>query len=115
VNIRHHTAEVNGIRMHYVEAGQGPPLLLLHGFPETWYAWRHQIPVLAEHYHVIAPDLRGYGHTLSGLQREHHSQAIARFVIQHLVSLREFLRGHPVCRQLPVFDQALQSLRTAVR
>ncbi|MFL6416349.1 MAG: alpha/beta fold hydrolase [Bryobacteraceae bacterium] len=49
--------------MHWVEAGHGPPVFLLHGFPETWYCWRHQIPVLAEHYHVIAPDLRGYGHT----------------------------------------------------
>jgi len=63
VDIRHHTAQVNGITMHWVEAGQGPPVLLLHGFPETCYCWRHQIPVLAEHHHVIAPDLRGYGHT----------------------------------------------------
>lgn len=61
--ISHHTATVNGLRMHYVEAGEGPPIILLHGFPETWYAWRHQIPVLAEHYRVIAPDLRGYGAT----------------------------------------------------
>ncbi|MBV9320217.1 MAG: alpha/beta fold hydrolase, partial [Mycobacterium sp.] len=44
-------------------AGSGPPVILLHGFPEFWYAWRHQIPVLAEHYTVIAPDLRGYGYT----------------------------------------------------
>jgi hypothetical protein len=49
--------------MHYVEAGQGTPVILLHGFPETWYCWRHQIPVLADRYDVIAPDLRGYGQT----------------------------------------------------
>lgn len=49
--------------MHYVEAGEGPAVVLLHGFPETWYCWRHQIPVLAKHYRLIVPDLRGYGET----------------------------------------------------
>lgn len=44
----HHTAQVNGIRMHYVLAGQGPPVVLLYGFPETWFAWRKQIPALAD-------------------------------------------------------------------
>ncbi|WP_026218209.1 alpha/beta fold hydrolase [Embleya scabrispora] len=48
---------------HWVTAGQGPPVYLLHGFPETWYGWRKQIPVLAERFTVIAPDLRGYGDT----------------------------------------------------
>ncbi len=48
LQVTHHITIVNGLKMHYVEAGQGPPLLLLHGFPETWYAWRHQIPVLAQ-------------------------------------------------------------------
>jgi pimeloyl-ACP methyl ester carboxylesterase len=52
---------VNGIRLHYVEAGDGPPVVLLHGFPDFWYGWRHQIPALAgAGYRVIAPDLRGY-------------------------------------------------------
>ena len=51
----HHTARVNGIRLHFVTAGDGPPVLLLHGFPETWFAWRHQIPALAGRYRVIAP------------------------------------------------------------
>ena len=63
LSVRHATAQVNGIRMHFVEAGEGPPVVLLHGFPETWFAWRHQIPVLARHYRVIVPDLRGYGAT----------------------------------------------------
>jgi epoxide hydrolase 4 len=54
-------AEVNGIRLHYVEAGEGPLVVLLHGFPEFWYSWRHQIPALADAgYHVVAPDMRGY-------------------------------------------------------
>src|SRR5262245_59282115 len=57
----HHDAIVNGIRLHYVEAGSGPLVILLHGFPEFWYAWRHQIPALAAAgYRVIAPDMRGY-------------------------------------------------------
>ncbi len=49
--------------MHWVEAGSGPPVVLLHGFPETWYCWRHQIPALASRYRLIVPDLRGYGET----------------------------------------------------
>ncbi len=61
--LTHHTAGVNGIRLHWVSAGSGPPVFLLHGFPEFWYAWRHQIPVLADRYTVVAPDLRGYGYT----------------------------------------------------
>jgi haloacetate dehalogenase len=56
-----HTVRVNGIRMHVAEAGKGPPVVLLHGYPETWYAWRNQWPNLARDYHVIMPDLRGYG------------------------------------------------------
>jgi pimeloyl-ACP methyl ester carboxylesterase len=63
IAIRHHTVTANGIRQHYLEAGDGPPVVLLHGFPETSFAWRHQIPELARHYRVIAPDLRGYGET----------------------------------------------------
>jgi epoxide hydrolase 4 len=52
---------VNGVRLHYVEAGSGPLVVLLHGFPEFWYAWRHQIPALAAAgFHVVAPDMRGY-------------------------------------------------------
>ena len=54
-------AEVNGIRMYYRRAGSGEPVVLLHGFPETSNAWRKIIPSLAEHYTVVAPDLRGFG------------------------------------------------------
>jgi pimeloyl-ACP methyl ester carboxylesterase len=54
-------ALVNGVRLHYVEAGAGPLVVLLHGFPEFWYCWRHQIPALAAAgFRVVAPDLRGY-------------------------------------------------------
>ncbi len=54
-------AEVNGIRVYYHMAGSGEPIVLLHGFPETSNAWRKVMPALAEHYTVIAPDLRGFG------------------------------------------------------
>ena len=59
--LTHHEAIVNGVRLHYVQAGQGPLVVLLHGFPEFWYSWRRQIPALAAAgYRVIAPDMRGY-------------------------------------------------------
>lgn len=50
----------NGIRLHYVTQGEGPLMLMLHGFPEFWYSWRHQIPEFAKNYKVVALDLRGY-------------------------------------------------------
>jgi len=59
--IEHRDVQTNGIRLHCVTAGDGPLVVLLHGFPEFWYSWRHQIPVLARTHRVVAPDLRGYG------------------------------------------------------
>ena len=54
--------ETNGISLRIAEMGSGPLVVLMHGWPESWYSWRHQIPALAEAgYHVVAPDLRGYG------------------------------------------------------
>jgi len=62
--ITHRRIRTNGIDMHIAEAGTGPLVILLHGFPELWYSWRHQLPALAEAgYHAVAPDLRGYGET----------------------------------------------------
>jgi len=62
--IAHRTVEVNGIKMHIAEKGEGPVVLFLHGFPELWYSWRHQILALSSQgYHAVAPDLRGYGDT----------------------------------------------------
>jgi len=59
----HQYLESNGIRIHYVRRGEGPPLVLLHGWPEFWYTWRKNIPTLAEEFDVVAPDLRGFGDT----------------------------------------------------
>ena len=60
--LRHLIVPVNGIRIHAVEAGEGPLVLLVHGFPESWYSWRHQLPALADAgYRAVAIDVRGYG------------------------------------------------------
>jgi predicted alpha/beta-fold hydrolase len=64
--ITHRFVDTNGIHMHIAEAGpaDGPLVVLCHGFPESWYSWRHQIGALADAgYHVVAPDQRGYGQT----------------------------------------------------
>jgi pimeloyl-ACP methyl ester carboxylesterase len=62
VTFTHRMATVNnGTQIHYVIGGQGDPVVLLHGWPETWYAWRNIMPALAQNYTVIAPDLRGLG------------------------------------------------------
>jgi pimeloyl-ACP methyl ester carboxylesterase len=62
-SITHHTAQVNGTRLHYATAGEGPAVMLLHGWPQTWYEWRHVIDLLAGEYQVVAPDLRGFGYS----------------------------------------------------
>ena len=60
-DFRHDKIDVNGVRLHYVTVGSGPPLVLLHGFPQTWYQWRRIMPALAENFTAIAPDYRGAG------------------------------------------------------
>ena len=70
--------EANGIRMHIQEAGQGPLVVLCHGFPETSHSWRHQLAALADAgYHAVAPDMRGYGRT-------DRPEAIEDYTILHL-------------------------------
>jgi pimeloyl-ACP methyl ester carboxylesterase len=77
--LRRRTVETNGIRMHLAEQGEGPLVLLCHGFPESWYSWRHQLPTLAEAgFHAVAPDMRGYGQT-------DRPDAIDQYSMLHLV------------------------------
>ena len=92
-NFSHRFVQTNGIRMHYVEAGQGPLVLLCHGFPESWYSWRHQIIALADAgFHVVAPDMRGYGQT----DRPQEVEAYDIFQLTgDLVGLVNALGGHP--------------------
>ena len=62
--ITHRFVDTNGIRMHLAEAGSGPLVLFCHGWPESWYSWRHQLEaVAAAGFHAVAPDMRGYGQT----------------------------------------------------
>jgi pimeloyl-ACP methyl ester carboxylesterase len=59
--VTHREVALGGVRLHVAQAGSGPPLLLLHGWPQHWYCWRHLIAPLAQHYTVLAVDLRGWG------------------------------------------------------
>ena len=62
--IRHRTLSANGIDIHVAECGEGPLVLMCHGWPELWYVWRHQLVALAEAgFHAVAPDMRGFGET----------------------------------------------------
>ncbi|MEA2897032.1 MAG: hypothetical protein QOJ84_2647 [Bradyrhizobium sp.] len=79
MQIVHRFVEANGIKIHIAEAGTGPLVLLCHGFPESWYSWRHQIKALSEAgYNVIAPDMRGYGQT-------DRPDAVGQYSLFHLV------------------------------
>jgi pimeloyl-ACP methyl ester carboxylesterase len=77
--IQHRTVEANSIRIHIAEQGAGPLIVLCHGFPESWYSWRHQLRGLAETgFHVVAPDMRGYGQT-------DRPEEIDQYTLLHLV------------------------------
>jgi pimeloyl-ACP methyl ester carboxylesterase len=77
--ITHRFIETNGIRLHVAEAGAGPLIVLCHGFPESWYSWRHQLPALAAAgFHAVAPDMRGYG-------QSDRPETIDQYTLFHLV------------------------------
>jgi epoxide hydrolase A/B len=79
VTIAHRTIEANGLRIHFAEAGEGPVIVLCHGFPESWYSWRAQLQALAEAgYHAVAPDMRGYG-------RSGQPEELEKYTLPHLV------------------------------
>lgn len=64
LKVAHHFVTLPNLRLHYVEAGTGPLVVLLHGFPENWWSWRYQVqPLVDAGFRVVAPDLRGYGET----------------------------------------------------
>lgn len=77
---------VNGLNFYCLSEGEGPLVLLLHGFPQFSYAWRHQIPALAKHFRVVAPDLRGYGKT-------EKPEGVENYAMHHLVEdIAELIR-----------------------
>jgi alpha-beta hydrolase superfamily lysophospholipase len=98
----HNTASVNGIKLHYVIGGHGPPVILLHGWPETWYAWHTVMPALAKNYTVIAPDLRGLGDS-SKPTTGYDGKTVAEDIHQLVTKLGYraiFLVGHDIGTQV---------------
>lgn len=88
LSIRHDFADVNGVRLHYANAGAGKMIIFLHGFPEFWYAWRKQLAEFGEDYLAVAPDMRGYN--LSSKPPEVEQYEI-RHLAQDVVSLASHL------------------------
>jgi pimeloyl-ACP methyl ester carboxylesterase len=102
VTFTHHMASVNSIQIHYVMGGQGDAIVLLHGWPETWYAWRHVMPALAKNYTVIAPDLRGLGDS-SKPATGYDGKTVAEDIHQLVTQLgfrTIFLVGHDIGTQV---------------
>jgi pimeloyl-ACP methyl ester carboxylesterase len=91
--VRHRTVETNGIRMHVAEQGDGPLVLLCHGFPESWYSWRHQLAALAAAgFHAVAPDMRGYGQTEQPAEIDQYTLL---HLVGDMVGLVDALGGGP--------------------
>ncbi|MBZ4415044.1 alpha/beta fold hydrolase [Myxococcus sp. RHSTA-1-4] len=96
--MKHEYADVNGIRMHYVTAGEGEPVLFLHGFPEYWGVWKRVMADLAKDCRVIAPDLRGYNRTS-------RPEDVEAYGIQHLVADVRGLVDHLGVKQVTLVCQ----------
>ncbi len=98
-DIAHEFVEVNGIKLHIAKAGSGKKLVvLLHGWPEFWYTWRYQIPILAKEYTVVAPDLRGFNLSDKPRGIENYASHVVAQDIAELISKlgfkRAFIVGH---------------------
>jgi pimeloyl-ACP methyl ester carboxylesterase len=95
----HHTASVNGIQMHYVIGGKGDPVVLLHGWPQTWYEWHKIMPALAKNYTVIAPDLRGLGDSskpFTGYDGNTTAEDIYQLLSQLGLDQKIYIVGHDI-------------------
>jgi pimeloyl-ACP methyl ester carboxylesterase len=95
--VDHHHADLGDVRLHYVTAGAGFPVVLLHGWPQSWYEWRHIIPGLADRFRVIAPDLRGLGDSsrpTDGYDKKTVGHDIWRLVSEALGIGEFYLVGH---------------------
>jgi pimeloyl-ACP methyl ester carboxylesterase len=93
----HNFADLGDVRLHYVTAGQGAAVVLLHGWPQTWYMWRKILPALAQRYRVVAPDLRGLGDSsrpTGGYDKKTLAHDVWRLVHDVLGEQRFFLVGH---------------------
>lgn len=116
--VKHGFAEVNGTRIHYVTAGSdGPVILLVHGFPESWWAFRKVMPLLADGYRVVAVDLRGFGE--SAVAGDDFSAAVAAEDLHGLIAhlglgpvhlLAQDVSGQVAYRLAATHPEAVQSL-----
>ena len=100
-HIEHHFADLGEVTIHYVTAGAGlgdrPPIVLVHGWPETWYEWRHVMPRLAAHHPVIALDMRGLGDSSrppDGYDKRTVANDVFRLLTEHLGLDRWHCAGH---------------------
>ena len=98
-SVRHRHVRVNGIRYHYAEAGEGPLVVMIHGFPELWYSYRHQLAALSSAgYHAVAVDLRGFGESELSPRLEDYSltshAADVKALIDSLGAAQATLVGH---------------------
>ncbi len=116
--ITRHYAELDGVTLHYLRAGKGDPVVLVHGIPQTSHEWRYVMPALAEKYTVIAPDLRGLGDSTrppGAYDKKTLGADVASLVIDHLGLKRFHLVGHdwggPVAFAVAAHNpQAVQTL-----
>ena len=113
VTFSHHTATVNGIQLHYVIGGKGDPVVLLHGYPQSWYEWRHVMPALAKNYTVIAPDLRGFGDSsrpLTGYDGNTTAEDIYQLISQ--LGFNNIFLGSTRCRSTDSLFICMQLIQT---
>ena len=96
--ITHGYADNNGVKIHYVSLGEGPLIVMVHGFPDFWFTWRYQMEALAEQYHVVAIDLRGYNLSDKPKGGENYAMPLlvqdVQTVIHHLGYERAIVVGH---------------------
>jgi pimeloyl-ACP methyl ester carboxylesterase len=96
-DFEHHYAYLQDVRLHYVTVGQGKPIVLIHGWPETWYAWRRLMPLLAKDYLLVAPDMRGLGDSsrpVGGYDKKTVAGDIWQLMHDHLCHERFMAVGH---------------------
>ena len=96
--VKHNYADNGGVKIHYAELGEGPAVLMIHGFPDFWYSWRNQMPALAENHRVLAMDLRGYNESGQPEGQENYDMALlvadAAAVIEHAGVGKAAVVGH---------------------
>lgn len=91
-------AEINGVRLHYVTAGKGPLIIFLHGFPEFWYEWKHQLADFGKDHLAVAPDMRGYNLSAKPAELDQYQMKYlvedVRALADHLGQKKFILVGH---------------------